>query len=139
MSKDTTAYKLVQMNDLFIPADPENDTPKVDFKLNGDLTLEGKSFPEDPYKFYEPVFQWIKDLKKEAPSIIHLNIRLEYFNTTTGKLILFLFRTLEIIHTSKISNVKINWFYNKKDEDMQESGNDFSSLLDVPFESIEYE
>ena len=36
-------------------------------------------------------------------------------------------------------NVAINWYYEEEDEDMQEAGEDYSDLLDVPFEIIELE
>lgn len=125
------------MKDLFIQADTENDTPLVDFKLNGDLKLNGKSFPEDPYRFYDPIFQWIKEFRTQCPSSVLLTVKLDYFNTSTGKLVLYLFRIIENIHISGESKTKIIWQYNKNDEDMFESGKDFKSLIDTPFESIE--
>ena len=127
------------MKDLYIPVDPENDTPLVDFKLNGELRLEGKSFPEDPYRFYDPIFQWIKEFRVDCPPAINLTVRLDYFNTSTGKLVLYLFKIFENIHMSGASKIKIIWLYNKNDEDMLESGKDYRSMIDVPFESIEFE
>lgn len=127
------------MKDLYIPADTENDTPMVDFKLNGTLKLEGKSFPEDPYRFYEPVFQWVKDFRNECPAKITVTVKLDYFNTSTSKVVLYFFKMLEVMHTSGETQVKITWLYNKNDEDMIESGKDYGSLIDVPFESKEFE
>jgi hypothetical protein len=125
--------------DIYIPANPDKLTPLVNFKTNGDLHLEGKSYPENPVIFYEPLIDWIKEFKKHSPEKITLHIRLEYFNTSTSKLVLFMLKILEDVHLYKKSDVKINWLYNKQDEDMFESGKDYESIIDLPFEFIGYE
>ena len=127
------------MKDLYIFDNPVEQTPLVDFRLSGELKLEGKSFPEDPVTFYEPIIKWIKDLKSNCPKSIVLTVKLEYFNTSTSKLVLYMFKLLESIHLDGISEIKIVWLCNKNDEDMVESGMDYQSIVDVPFELIEYE
>jgi hypothetical protein len=125
--------------DIYIPANPDKLTPLVNFKTTGDLRLEGKSYPENPVVFYEPLIDWIKEFKKHSPEKITLHIRLEYFNTSTSKLVLFMLKILEDIHLCRKSDVKINWLFNKQDEDMFESGKDYESIIDLPFEFIGYE
>jgi hypothetical protein len=65
-----------------------------------------------------------------------VNIRLEYFNTSSSKCILDVFKRLEAIHRSK-HDVEINWFYEEDDEDMLEAGEDYDSIIKVPFKMIE--
>lgn len=125
--------------DIFIPVDIEEMTPLVDFKINGEMKIEGRSYPEDPVKFYEPLIDWVKDFKKECPPNIHLTLRLEYFNTSTSKLVLYIFKTLEELYIRKKSDVKITWLYLKHDEDMYESGKDYQSIIELPFTFVEYE
>jgi|SRR5208283_481947 len=127
------------MKDLYITDNILDQTPLIDFRLSGQMTIEGKSFPEDPVVFYEPIIKWIKDLKTQCPEKILLTVKLEYFNTSTSKLILYIFKLLESIHLEKLSEIKIIWLYNKLDEEMVESGMDYQSIVDVPFELIEYE
>ena len=35
--------------------------------------------------------------------------------------------------------VKVHWYYPEDDEDMRESGEEYSELVDLPFELIGYE
>jgi hypothetical protein len=125
------------MKDLYLPSDLREQTPLVHFKATGELKIEGKSYPENPMKFYGPVIDWIKELKNLAPEKITLSVRLDYFNTSTSKLVLYIFKTIENIYLKDQKEVRIIWFYNKGDEDMIESGEDYASLLDCPYEMIE--
>ena len=65
-----------------------------------------------------------------------VNIRLEYFNTSSSKCILDVFKKLEAIHKSR-NEVEVNWFYEEDDEDMLEAGEDYESIIRVPFNMIE--
>jgi hypothetical protein len=123
------------MNDLFIPLNTEDKTPTVDFKVTGDLLLEGRSVSENPVEFFEPVIQWINNFKKTHPKNITLSFKLEYFNTSTSKIILHIFRSLESFMNNG-TDVKIKWYYDTIDEDIREAGKDYQSILKVPFEFI---
>jgi hypothetical protein len=125
--------------DIFIPANPEEMTPLIDFKIIGELRIEGKSYPEDPVTFYEPLINWIKEFKKNCPEKITMHVRLEYFNTSTSKLVLFMLKLLEDLYFQKKADVVIFWLYHKQDEDMYESGKDYQSIIDLPFKFIGYE
>lgn len=125
------------MKDLYLPADTKEQTPLVHFKTTGELKIEGKSYPENPMKFYTQVLEWIKELKTQNASKIELTVRLDYFNTSTSKIILSIFKNLETIYIIDKKDVKIIWLYNPQDEDMTESGKDYGSLLDLPFEMKE--
>jgi ABC-type molybdenum transport system ATPase subunit/photorepair protein PhrA len=46
------------------------------------------------------------------------------------------FKKLETIHKSK-HEVVINWYYEEDDEDMLEAGEDYESIIRVPFKMIE--
>ena len=55
-----------------------------------------------------------------------VNVQLEYFNTSSSKCILDVFKKLEAIHKAK-NDVIINWHYEEDDEDMLEAGEDYES------------
>jgi hypothetical protein len=59
-----------------------------------------------------------------------LDVKLEYFNTSSSKCLVEIFRKLEQLQDSG-KNVLINWFYEEDDEDMQESGEDFQEIIDI--------
>jgi len=122
------------MSDLYLSADSREQTPLVHFKTNGELKIEGMSYPENPMKFYGQVIDWIKGLKAENLPKIEMTVRLDYFNTSTSKLVLYIFKLLENIYITSKNDVRIIWYYNNNDEDMIESGKDYSSLIDIPFE-----
>ena len=126
------------LNDIYIPEHPLNQTPLVDFKTSGELKIIGKSFPEDPVTFYEPLIEWIQKLKNNCPPTINMTVKLDYFNTSTSKLLLLLFKRLEDIFLSGKSKIKITWLYNKNDEDQLDSGIDYESIIEIPFELVEY-
>jgi hypothetical protein len=46
------------------------------------------------------------------------------------------FKKLETIHKAK-NDVEVNWFYEEDDEDMLEAGEDYESIIRVPFKMIE--
>jgi hypothetical protein len=46
------------------------------------------------------------------------------------------FKKLEAIYKNK-NDVKINWYYEEDDEDMLEAGEDYESIIRVPFNMIE--
>jgi hypothetical protein len=110
------------------------DTPKIILdKSNGIFEVSGRSLPEDSAEFYQPVLDWIDDYKASPNPSTDFVIKLEYFNTASSKLILDLLSQLE-----DISNVTIQWYYHEDDEDMQEAGEEFSELVEVPFEFKTY-
>jgi hypothetical protein len=46
------------------------------------------------------------------------------------------FKKLEAIYKAK-NDVEVNWFYEEDDEDMLEAGEDYESIIRVPFKMIE--
>jgi hypothetical protein len=103
---------------------PTNSTPAVDFSVDGKMSLEGRSFPENANKFYKPLFNWADGLGVET---VTLDINLEYFSSASGKK---LHKLLKSLDTNKnIKSLIINWHYEEGDEDMLESGRIFEKLL----------
>lgn len=124
------------MKDLFIDHGVDKRTPMVDFKVSGELRMEGRSIPENPVGFYEPIMKWINDLPKLHLKNIVFNVKLEYFNTSSSKILMQMVRLLEKYMDE--SSVKIIWHYNSVDQDMFDSGKDYQSITRIPFEFVEY-
>lgn len=120
------------MKDLIIKETEK--TPSVALSLSGILKIEGRSIPEDAAKFFKPLLDWTKDFS--APEI-RVDIKLEYFNTSSSKFILEMLRLLE--NNPNNSNILVNWFYEEGDLDVLESGQYFESIIGIPFKYIEYE
>ncbi len=112
-------------------------TPRVNFDgETGVLELYGRSIPENSVAFFEPLNNWIHEYSRDAKQETVVDIKLEYFNTSSSKCILDLFKKLESIN-GKVTNVKVNWYYEKDDEDMAEAGEDYEAIVDLPFHLIE--
>jgi len=121
------------MNDLVINDSVK--TPTITFMAGeGALEIKGKSIPENSLEFYRPVFEWLDNYSgRPAPKTV-LRVALEYFNTSSSKCLLDIFRKLETISLSGKSEVKVSWCYDSDDEDMMEAGEDYRALVKVPFE-----
>lgn len=115
------------------------DTPLVSFDVDGGkFEISGRSLPEDAVFFYRPVLEWLDKYYQDGPlDQTTFDIKLEYFNTASSKLVLDLFMKLEE-HSSRGNSTKVNWYFYEDDEDMQEAGEEFAELVEVPFEFFEY-
>ncbi len=114
-------------------------TPEVLFDAeNGSLKIKGRSIPENSIEFYKPIMEWLDNYSSNPCPSTDVNIQLEYFNTSSSKCILDIFKKLERLENAK-DKVSINWHYESDDEDMMEAGEDYQSLIDIPFNMIEIE
>lgn len=112
-------------------------TPTVTFDANkGVLEVKGRSIPENAIEFYKPMVDWLDEYADKPIELTKVNVQLEYFNTSSSKCILDVFKKLEAIHKGN-GEVVINWYYEEDDEDMLEAGEDYESIIRVPFKMIE--
>jgi uncharacterized protein (DUF2225 family) len=112
-------------------------TPQINFEFEtGQLEIKGKSVPEDSFKFFQPMNEWIDRYLEQPKSQTTLNVALEYFNTSSAKVLLELFKKMNLLHKSGKSNIKINWVYESDDDDMLEAGYDYQRTLDVPLNFV---
>ncbi len=117
-------------------------TPKTPYvRLDGEkglIEIKGRSIPENSIEFYKPLIDWLEEYGELAQNETAVNVQLEYFNTSSSKCILDIFKKLEIIF-KKGRKVEVNWYYEEDDEDMFEAGEDYQSIINVPFKMIEME
>ncbi|MFT5582091.1 MAG: hypothetical protein ACI9G9_001356 [Psychromonas sp.] len=114
-------------------------TPSVDFSNDsGTLELKGRSIPENSVEFYHPLNEWIDFYGADPKKVTTVDIKLEYFNTSSSKCILDLFKKLEKL-SGKNTDVKVNWYFEEDDEDMEEAGEDYQAIIGLPFKMIEVE
>ncbi len=100
------------------------------------MEIKGRSIPENSIDFYKPMVDWLDEYAKNPREKTIVNVQLEYFNTSSSKCILDVFKKLEAINKGK-SSVQVNWYYEEDDEDMLEAGEDYESIIRVPFKMIE--
>ena len=110
-------------------------TKSPDIKLDakeGLIELSGMSYAEDTFVFYEPIFDWINDYARKPSAETTLNMKVKYFNTSSIKC---MFDILEAVANIGKEGHKttINWFYDEEDEEMKDCGENFSNILNFPF------
>ncbi len=63
------------------------------------------------------------------------DFKMVYFNTASSKMILDIMMKFEEMYQDG-KDVLIRWFYPEDDEDMQEAGEEYADMVDVPFEQV---
>jgi hypothetical protein len=125
------------MSDLIIEGTPK--TPTIEFNSgDGYLLIRGRSIPENSIEFYKSLIEALEAYNNNSKPNTKVDIQLEYFNTSSSKCILDVFKKLEAINSGN-SEVIINWYYEEDDEDMLEAGEDYQAIINIPFKMIEVE
>lgn len=111
-------------------------TPEISFDADkGLLEMKGRSIPEHTVEFYKPLHQWIDEYGENPQPLTSVEIFVEYYNTSSSKSILDMFKRLESIH-KKGHDMIVKWYYEDDDEALLESGEEYQSMVDIPFELI---
>ncbi len=106
--------------------------PTLDFNPEtGVFEISGRSLPENTIDFYKPVIEWLDRYKSSAKGKTNVNVSLEYFNTSSSKLILDIFKKFKEINDAG-KPVVVNWYYEEDDPDLQDQGQIFKDIVGVP-------
>ena len=113
---------LNDMKDLIIESTER--TPAVKFMMDGRLSIEGRSLPNNVVDFYIPLIEWVKNLKEE---IITMDINIEYSDSMSS---MKLFEILNILDANGyLKEFIVKWHYEIDDEDSLEKGRIFEEIL----------
>lgn len=97
--------------------------------------FSGPSLPEDAIEFYEPILKWIDNYAENPNEKTEVVFKIDYYNTASSKSIFEILKKFGSLYLAG-KDVEIHWYYPEDDEDMQESGEDFSSIVTAPFKLI---
>lgn len=115
-----------------------DDTPSVILDAENEIfEISGRSLPEDVTAFYDPIINWLDEYSSNPNAKTIFTFKLVYFNTASSKLLLDILMKLEQMHEDG-RDVLIRWYYPEDDEDMQEAGEEYADIVDVPFEQVSY-
>ncbi len=112
--------------------------PKVNFNAEtGECWLEGESYLEDTWDFYDRLTKWLENYIKNTGGPIDFNFKLTYFNTSSSKGI------MEIMHTLKEyaangGSVTASWHHPVDDEDIICEGEDFVADIELEMNFVPY-
>ena len=111
--------------------------PSVSFDMNtGNCRLEGESYLENTWEFYDKLTNWLKQYT-ETKQAITFSFKLTYFNTSSSKGILdilFLLKDYELAG----GEVNVKWHYPEDDEDNLAEAEDFIADSELEMELISY-
>ena len=121
-----------------IVLEPTNETPKVLLdRENNVFEFSGNSLPEDVVTFYTPILNWFDQYAVSPNNRTELKFNLEYYNTSSSKMILKILEIFKNIHR-KGFEVEVHWHFMEDDEDMIEAGEDYSENIKIPFRFISH-
>lgn len=117
-----------------------DDTPKVILDANPEnplFEISGRSLPEDVVAFYDPILEWLDEYSQNPLPKTVFDFKLEYFNTASSKLLLDVLLKLEDMFDDG-HDVLVRWHFPDDDEDMEEAGEEYADIVEVPFEQVSY-
>jgi hypothetical protein len=108
-------------------------TPQIELDPDKKVfSLTGNSRPENPMQFYKPMFEWLNAFFEETSEKMIFEVKMDYFNTSTSKILLDLFELFEKFAESK--DIHVIWYYQSDDEEMQEAGEELLDLVELSHE-----
>ena len=100
-------------------------TPEINLNADtGNISMVGKSYPENTFEFYQPVIDWMNeyfDGNEKEKTIV--NMEIIYFNSSSSKLFFEFFDILDEVKDNH--ELEINWIYDEENESALEAGEDF--------------
>lgn len=113
-------------------------SPHVSLKSNGEFEIWGRSLPENVLDIYTPIFEWLDAYSEKTAAETTVDVKLEYFNTSSSKLLYEIFKRFEKINKDG-NKINVNWYFESDDLDLEEEGKMFADLVDVPIKMISIE
>lgn len=108
-------------------------SPEVNLdKERSRFEFYGKIFPEDANEFFNPILNWFRVYVHSPNRETNIIFKLDYISTSSSKKMVELLHILKEIHKQKKSII-VHWYYRTGDEDMSETGETFSEIVNIPF------
>jgi hypothetical protein len=110
-----------------------NETPEINFQIDGHLLIKGVSIPENVVDFYTPLIVWLEELKAQLPESVLLTFEIEYINTSSTRAFIDVIKKVLSFKT-KSQHVRIIWRYADGDDDNFDLGKDLEYSVRESFE-----
>ncbi len=127
-----------KLTDLIIEKTPK--TPQIELKYNsGELSMTGRSLPENASRIYEPVLNWVNNYVIQPQPVTNLRLNVEYFNTSSLLWISKIVRTLTRINNPDYRFIVHIYIPLEEYDDMKLSSDvreSFNPITDILQDSI---
>lgn len=96
------------------------------------LEFKGECYPENVAELSAPLFSHLDEYLKnlEYNQIFTVNIELNYFNSSSSKMLMNLFDQLEDEVANKGKHIVVNWIYDADNDTAEEFGEEFQEDVD---------
>ncbi|MBI9066656.1 MAG: DUF1987 family protein [Salinivirgaceae bacterium] len=108
------------------------------FLVNLFQDYTGSLLSTDSLGFFEGLFNMANDYIKSQPNKTLLKFNIEYFNTSSSKLLLNLLIQFEELLTMG-KDVYLEWHYEEDDFDMYDAGKTYEASIKIPTQLIAFE
>ncbi len=107
-------------------------TPYICFDASiGKLAIVGHSLPTNAQEFYKPLNDLVDNYIKDPLDVTELYFQLEYFNTSSSKVILQVFQKFEILKKMGKEVIAI-WYLDEDDLDMADVVKTYQTSVEIP-------
>lgn len=113
---------------------PTDDLPGVMLDANNNIyKIYGRVIPEDGNRFFDPIIDWIAEYVKKPNPETEFYLRLDYYNSSTARMLIKIIVELEKIQKTK-NKIKVIWECDDDDDVIKERGEELKSISFLPFE-----
>ena len=106
--------------------------------VTGKLSFTGRSLPEDAKAFFNPIVNWLHDYALAPAERTECSLKMEYFNSSSRKCFVDVFRMLDSIREAG-HKVVIIWYYEEDDDELLDIGEKYQSIYKmIEFQLIPY-
>ena len=111
-------------------------TPEINFDPEKNLlVIKGESYPENSFKFYGPILEWLKEYLSQVEEEVDVEVMISYLNTSSIKSMMGFFDLLEQNYKAG-TEINIDWYYEEENELAYETGLEFEELIEIPFNIV---
>ncbi|HYG53020.1 MAG TPA: DUF1987 domain-containing protein [Flavobacteriales bacterium] len=112
-------------------------TPRISADKTGIISIEGICISENVFADLGGIVSWLDAYMEIPAEETTMNVRLDYYNTSTAAVLRDMFKTLQRLKSGG-KKVTVNWYYDDEDSDTEDSGYHYASMVDVEFNVIPY-
>ncbi len=105
-------------------------------KDKGEITIEGRSFPENAPEFYYQFTRWLAEYSLNPTPKTKVSLGLLYLNSSSVSIITGMMKLLDDMISMK-TEVEITWVYENGDEDMKDLGLYYKESLSSAVKVVE--
>ena len=105
-------------------------------KDKGEITIEGRSFPENAPEFYYQFTRWLAEYSLNPTPKTKVSLGLLYLNSSSVSIITGMMKLLDDMISMK-TEVEITWIYENGDEDMKDLGLYYKESLSSAVKVVE--